>query len=87
MPLTDPYAELRHTSLSEPSGAFVALATETDVAETRGLYVGTGGDLVCKNEAGASVTFKNVASGTTLPIRTTRVVAAGTTAADLVALY
>jgi hypothetical protein len=60
-----------------------------DLAFTaRGLYVGTGGDVVAILKADtASVTFKNVATGTILPVAAKRVLAAGTTAANIVALW
>ena len=61
----------------------------TDVP--KGIYVGTGGDLVLIGvAAGASatgVTFRNVPSGALLPFRARRVLATGTTAADLLGLY
>jgi hypothetical protein len=84
MSSTDDFANLRGQSLSDPSGNFVALVAATPVQETRGVYVGTGGDLVFKNEAGVSITFKNVPNGTTLPIRTTQYVSGG---GDVVGLY
>lgn len=56
--------------------------------ETRGIYVGTGGDLTVKMAlGGGSVTFPNVQDGTVLPLAVTGVVVATTTASDLVVLY
>ena len=49
----------------------------------RGLFVGTGGDIVVKSDAGEQVTFKNVPDGSYLPIITDTVYTA-TTASDLV---
>ncbi|WP_247657740.1 spike base protein, RCAP_Rcc01079 family [Aquabacter sp. L1I39] len=59
-----------------------------DLAQaTRALYVGTGGDLVViGKDDSASVTLKNVPSGTILPLRVKRV-AAATTATDILGLY
>lgn len=53
----------------------------------KALFVGSGGDvnLRCIGD-NAPVLFRNVASGSLLPIRATEVLATGTTAADLVAL-
>jgi hypothetical protein len=82
---TDRFAFLRAKSLSEPSGGFVAMVAGVDVDLTRGVYVGTGGDVVLKNEAGANITFKNVPNGAVLPIRTSQLV--NTTGGDIVALY
>lgn len=68
-------------------GIRITAVTKSDTAElnARGLYVGTGGDLVITTVEGNDVTFKNVASGSWLPIYAYRVKAA-TTAADIVAL-
>lgn len=53
---------------------------------SRALYVGTGGNVVAVNSAGAEVSFVGVPSGTILPIRTTRVDDTST-ASDIVALW
>jgi len=60
--------------------------TDLPGGECAALYVGTGGDVVCLDSSSTVVTFKNVPSGSTLPVRTARVTAA-TTATDIVALY
>lgn len=55
---------------------------------TRGLYVGTGGSiLVTPVDGDTTVSFKNVADGTILPLQVTKVWNTGTTATDIVALY
>lgn len=58
---------------------------------TRGIYVGTAGDVVCvpktRTGEGAPVTFQNVPAGTVLPIEALRVNSTNTTASDLVALF
>ena len=52
----------------------------------RAIYVGTGGDL--KLTVGSTaVTFKNVPSGTLLPIRAQLIWSTGTTASNVVALF
>lgn len=53
---------------------------------TRGVYVGTSGDLVVSDTAGNETTFANVPAGALLPIRVDRVLAAST-ADDIVGLY
>jgi hypothetical protein len=54
----------------------------------RALWVGTAGDVALMADGDAvAVTIKNVANGTLVPIRTRRVMATGTTATDIVALY
>ncbi|MCD2175381.1 spike base protein, RCAP_Rcc01079 family [Rhizobium sp. C4] len=62
-------------------------ADGTNFAEvTRAIYCGVAGDIVAIMLSGAVVTFANVASGTLLPLRATRVMAAGTTAGGLIGL-
>lgn len=51
------------------------------------VYVGTGGDVRAYDLDGTPATYKNVPAGATLPTRVLRVLATGTTATDLVALY
>lgn len=53
---------------------------------TRGLYVGTGGDLAAIMATGATVSFTNIISGTVLPIRVQAILATGTTASGIVGL-
>lgn len=57
----------------------------TDI--TRGLFVGTGGNvsLILADDS-VAVLFKNVPAGVVLPLRVKRVRATNTTATDLVAL-
>ncbi len=54
----------------------------------KALFVGTGGTLVLRGLAdGADAVWKNVASGSIVPLRARFVRATGTTAADILALY
>lgn len=54
----------------------------------KALYVGTGGSVTLRGVGGgADSVWKNVASGTILPVRVHYVRASGTSAADLLALY
>lgn len=72
------------------SARFFAVTTNdaTDLTNgvCRSLFIGGAGNLVVHNEAGTSVTFAVIA-GQTLNIRTKRVLATGTTATGIVALY
>lgn len=66
--------------------------TPNDGAEmayiTRGIYVGGAGDVtVVFADVAGSVTLKAVPGGTVLPISVRQVMATGTTASNLVALY
>jgi hypothetical protein len=53
---------------------------------SRGLYVGSAGNLRVTMVSGAVVTFTGVAAGSYYPLRVTQVMATGTTAGSLVAL-
>jgi hypothetical protein len=71
------------------SGRLIAITPHDTnaVSETRGVFVGTGGSLVCRGvQSQTNVTFANVPDGTLLPIRVDRVLATGTTATGIVGL-
>lgn len=55
----------------------------------KAIYVGTGGTIVCKliDSQATSLTFTNVPDGALLPIRPIVILATGTTASGIVALY
>lgn len=79
---------------SDPA-VFAAAVTPADGADlTNGtckcLFVGVGGDVAVQlmGDGGAStVVFKNVQSGSLLPLRATRVLATNTNATNILALY
>lgn len=76
------------TGATSPAPNAVAVtpgATEL-TATTRGIYVGTGGDLTVTMLGGGDVTFPSVPGGAMLAIRVTHVLAAST-ATDIVALW
>lgn len=57
---------------------------------TRGIYVGTSGDVVvqyCDDSDAATVTHKNLAAGVWHPMQVQKVVRTGTTATDILAGY
>lgn len=54
---------------------------------TRGIYVGTAGNLKVRMQDGSLVTFNNVVAGQIYPLRIDRVLATGTTAAGIVGLW
>lgn len=60
---------------------------ELAFGRTRGLYIGTGGDVAVRNLRGNTVVFANVPDGSILPIRVDRVLATATTATDIVGLW
>lgn len=79
----------RNAGLESPATRGFAITPEdgVDLQETtRGLYVGTGGDLALVLASGDAVTLANVGAGTILPVRALGVKATGTTAAQIVGL-
>ena len=54
---------------------------------TRGLYVGTAGNVAVVMAGGQTVTFVGVPTGTLLPIRVSQVMATGTSALNMLGLY
>ncbi|MFN4019899.1 MAG: hypothetical protein ACK4IC_05220 [Erythrobacter sp.] len=78
-------------SVSDPARKAAPLtpsATETLTEIPKAIYVGTGGHirLKCIDDV-TPVSFRNVVSGTILPVRAAQVMIEGTTATDLVALF
>jgi hypothetical protein len=73
--------------LSDPcTDGFAIVPADQDLAQTAiGLFIGTGGDLAVTTYKGTVLTFKNVTSGSIIPIIVNRV-AAATTAADIIGL-
>ncbi len=53
---------------------------------SRAVYVGGTGDLAVTMKEGGNVIFRNVIGGTVIAIRASRVLSAGTSATDIVAL-
>ena len=86
---TDSFANLSSTHSSPGVNAEAVTPDDsTDLTNvTRGLYVGTGGDLVVIMQGGQTITFTAVPTGAVLPIRVSRVKSTSTTASDIVALW
>ena len=71
--------------LEQPqTAATVTLSDSTTVAFTKGLWVGTGGDLAVTLVGGSAVTLKNVPSGTYVPGSVIHVMTTNTTASNVV---
>ena len=81
-----PYAQ----GLNSP-GLHAAAVTPSDVTalatDARGLYVGGAGNVNLVTSGGETVLFSGVTAGSVLPVRTHQVLAAGTTATNIVALW
>jgi len=84
------HAEVIDAGLIDPGEVFVDI-TPSDAndlaAITRGIYVGTGGDLAVHDTEGTAVTFVGLAAGMVHPLRVRRVLNTGTTADDIVGIY
>ncbi|GAA0738018.1 spike base protein, RCAP_Rcc01079 family [Sphingomonas japonica] len=76
--------------VSAPATRAVAIVPHDTAALAdipKALYVGSGGTLVLRASGSTGdASFRNVASGSVLPVRASHVRATGTTAADIVAL-
>jgi len=57
------------------------------VRTARALFIGVGGNVTLVTKAGNVVLFKNLPSGSILPVSCIRVNAVGTAATDIVALF
>ena len=76
-------------SLAGPAshGFAVTPSDSTLLSETtRGIYVGTTGNIAALMLSGASVTFASVPAGAVLPVRLTKILATGTTAGSIIGL-
>lgn len=73
------------------SASYASAVTPSDAtvfeSSTRGVYIGGTGDIAVVMEGSGSVTFVSVLSGSILPIRCTQILATGTTATAIVALF
>jgi hypothetical protein len=61
--------------------------TATFTNNTRGIYIGVGGDVSVKMVGGENILFKAVPQGVVLPVRAQQVFNFGTAASNLVGLY
>lgn len=90
MALTDPNFNFGgKNNILAPGTSFAAITphASNDMALTRAIYVGVGGDIAAVGADNTPVTFKSVPTGTLLPIRLRRINESGTTATDMVAIY
>jgi hypothetical protein len=89
MPATDNFSRFQTTDISPLTKAVLVTPSDsTDLAfVTRAIYVGEGGAVtVNMADSGTAITFANVPTGTTLPIRVSRIRATLTVATDIIAL-
>jgi hypothetical protein len=78
------------TNLTAP-GRDAAAVSPDDLSDLavlpRALFIGQGGALALRMAGGQDVVFQGVQSGTILPVRVRRVMATGTTATSILALW
>lgn len=87
--MADPFSNSAD-AVSAPATRAVAVVPNDAVPLAdvpKALYVGTGGTIVMRGTGAADSVWANVPSGTVLPFRARYVRAAGTSAADILALY
>lgn len=79
----------RSAAASAPAfnGAAVTPSDVTEIPVSRALYIGSGGTMVVVMAEGAQLTFVGVPTGVILPLQVKKVLATGTTAASILALY
>lgn len=90
MPINDPNQFSPETTSSPARNAVTVTPSDTAdlTSVSKALYVGVSGDVTVNTLGGATaVTFKAVPAGMILPVRCTRVLATGTTATSIVALF
>ena len=76
-------------SLSGPASTGFTVTPDdgADLPETtRAIYVGIGGNLAVQMLSGETLTLSNILPGSLLPLRVTRILATGTTAAAIAGL-
>ncbi len=73
---------------SNAQGAVVITPNDaTDIAVTKGLYLGATGDIHVTLKDGTTVTFTALSGGLIHPIAATRIWLTGTTATNILAVY
>ena len=83
------YTEGERLTISGGTGGVITGHTTFIGSEERGacIYVGNSGDIEAIMESGSTVIFANAATGSFLPILVKQVLAANTTASNLLALF
>lgn len=91
--MADPYS-LVFSTVSDP-GEKATVVTPSDIADLlvtpKSLYIGTGGAIAMigdnEDPSALPVVWRNVPDGAILPFRPRRIMATGTTATDIIAIY
>ena len=86
---SDKYQAKRAYAVTPSDTDKVPSVATADGSGNRGnvLFVGSGGDLAVETVGGDQVTFKNINDGSFIPVHVIKVLATGTTASDIIALW
>ncbi len=89
MPATDNFS--RQQTLTGDPATNAVLITPSDSVDltyiSRAVYVGTGGNMKVTMQDSGTLLFTGIPSGTTLPIRVSRIWSTTTTASTILALW
>lgn len=80
-------SKTQHTCALDAEPVNVSGANQAFGRLTRGIWVGSTGNIAVVMASGQAVTFTNVPDGSLLPIAANSVLQTGTTAGDVVALF
>ncbi len=87
--MADQFENIR-PALESPAEGILAVTPDdnTDLSEvSRALYIGGTGDVAVQMKDGSTGTFVGVPGGIMLPLRASRVLATGTTATNILAVF
>lgn len=87
--MADKFENIR-PALESPGEGILEVTPDdaTDLGQvSRALYVGASGDIAVRMKDGSTGTLVGVSAGMILPLRVTRVLATGTTASSIIAVY
>lgn len=90
MSAVDTFKQQPETEWSPATSSVAVTPNDSEELEyvTRALYIGVGGNLSVKlRDDSTAVIFVGVAEGTVLPLQVKQVMATGTTATNIVALW
>ncbi|MCC6827737.1 MAG: hypothetical protein IT550_05865 [Novosphingobium sp.] len=88
MPTSDPFSTHADSAFSSARAPYAVVPHDANPLPIvpKGIYVGTGGDVVLRGVAGAAdVTYRNLPDASYIAVRASHVRATGTTASNLVA--
>lgn len=87
--MADPFANTQPSLSSPASGGSPVIPSDSEPLQSasRAIYVGGGGALSVRMVSGDTLSFTGVPAGSFLPLRVAQVLATGTSASGIVALF